>query len=210
MANKTSKSNKSETIFYRLNFKSSTYSQDLIEYLQQQSHCLNGRQKVEQIVETFLLPLVVSPEDPNFKAIVVESLSKLKSQIEIIQVLTGISLFDYCQSGCPQPPHSVAYPIPKVFQSSVTEQQQDKSQINIEPVITVKPELNPLLELEATINNFKQQLTEGIEPLVISQNLTQIQPESEESWTEQMWQMYDSFYEEVSQLEYQATFSPTD
>ena len=99
MANKTTKPNKSETIFYRLNFKSSSYSQDLIEYLQQQSYCLNGRQKVEQIVETFLLPLVVSPEDPNFKAIVVESLSKLKSQIEIIQVLTGISLLDNCQSG---------------------------------------------------------------------------------------------------------------
>ena len=120
MGNQTSQSNKPETIFYRLNFKSSLYSQNLIEYLQEQRHCLNGRQKVEQIVETFLLPLVVSPEDPNFKAIVVESLSKLKSQIEIIQVLTGISLFDRCQSGCPQPPNSVANPIPKVFQSTVT------------------------------------------------------------------------------------------
>ena len=73
MENQTSQSNKPETIFYRLNFKSSLYSQDLIEYLQEQRHCLNGRQKVEQIVETFLLPLVVSPEDPNFKAIVVYS-----------------------------------------------------------------------------------------------------------------------------------------
>ena len=201
MANKTSKPNKSETIFYRLNFKSSSYSQDLIEYLQQQNYCLNGRQKVEQIVETFLLPLVVSPEDPNFKAIVVESLSKLKSQIEIIQVLTGISLFDNCQSGYLQPPNSVAYPIPEVFQSTATEQQQDKSQ-------TGNP--TPLQELEATIDRFKQQLSENIDPLVISQALTQIQPEDEESWTEQMWQIYDSFYEEVSQLEYQATFSPTD
>ncbi|WP_036488826.1 hypothetical protein [Myxosarcina sp. GI1] len=200
MENQTSQSNKPETIFYRLNFKSSLYSQNLIEYLQEQRHCLNGRQKVEQIVETFLLPLVVSPEDPNFKAIVVESLSKLKSQIEIIQVLTGISLFDNFQSGCLQPPNSVAYPsIPKVFQSTVTEQQQHKSQIG---------NITPLQELEATVNRFKQQLTEGVDPLVISQNLTQIQPDEEESWTEQMWQLYDNFYEEVSQLEYQATFSP--
>ena len=210
MANKTSKSNKSETIFYRLNFKSSIYSQDLIEYLQQQSHCLNGRQKVEQIVETFLLPLVISSEDPNFKAIVVESLSKLKSQIEIIQILTGVSLFDDCQSRSLQPSNSIAHTsTSKTSQLTVVEQ-QDKSQINIEPVITVKPELNPLQELEATIASYKQQLTEGVEPLVVSQNLTQIQPDDEESWTEQMWQMYDSFYEEVSQLEYQATFSPTD
>ncbi len=201
MANKTSKPNKSETIFYRLNFKSSSYSQDLIEYLQQQNYCLNGRQKVEQIVETFLLPLVISPKDPNFKAIVVESLSKLKSQIEIIQVLTGISLPDNCQSRYLQPPNSVAYSIPEVFQSTATEQQQDKSQTG---------NSTPLQELEATIDRFKQQLSENIDPLVISQALTQIQPEDEESWTEQMWQIYDSFYEEVSQLEYQATFSPTD
>lgn len=208
MANKTSKSNKSETIFYRLNFKSSIYSQDLIEYLQQQSHCLNGRQKVEQIVETFLLPLVLSPEDPNFKAIVVESLSKLKSQIEIIQVLTGVSLFDDCQSGSLQLSNSIAHTsTSKASQLTVVEQ-QDKSQTNIEPVITVEPELNPLQELEATIASFEQQLIEGVEPLVISQNLAQIQPDNEESWTEQMWQIYDSFYEEVSQLEYQATFSP--
>lgn len=204
MANKTSKSNKSETIFYRLNFKSSLYSQDLIEYLQQQSHCLNGRQKIEQIVETFLLPLVVSPEDPNFKAIVVESLSRLKSQIEIIQVMTGVSLFDNCQSGCLQLPNTTAQTFsPMTSQSTVTEQQQDKSQINIE-----LKELTLFQKLEATIDGFKQQLKEGIDPLVISQNLTQIQPEEEESWTEQMWQIYDSFYEEVSQLEYQATFSP--
>ena len=122
------KSNKSETIFYRLNFKSSSYSQDLIEYLQQQSYCLNGRQKVEQIVETFLLPLVLSPEDPNFKAIVVESLSRLKSQIEIIQVMTGVNLFDNDRSECFQLPNSTAHiPTSKVSQSTIAEQQQDKS-----------------------------------------------------------------------------------
>ena len=94
----------------------------------------------------------------------------------------------------------MAYPsIPKVFQSTVTEQQQHKSQIG---------NITPLQELEATIDRFKQQLTEGVDPLAISQNLTQIQPDDEESWTEQMWQLYDNFYEEVSQLEYQATFSP--
>lgn len=196
MANKTSKPNKPETIFYRLNFKSSTYSQDLIEYLQQQSYCLNGRQKVEQIVETFLLPLVLSPKDPNFRAIVVESLSKLKSQIEIIQVLTGISLFDNYQSGSFQLSSPTTY-------TSIVQKHQDESQTDTESEVTV----TPFQELEATIEDFKQQLKKGIDPLVISQNLTQIQPEEEESWTEQMWQMYDSFYEEVSQLEYQATFS---
>ena len=205
MANKTSKSNKSETIFYRLNFKSSIYSQDLIKYLQQQSHCLNGRQKVEQIVETFLLPLVISSEDPNFKAIVVESLSKLKSQIEIIQVLTGVSLFDDCQSRSLQLSNSIAHTsTSKASQLTVVEQQYET------PIEEEVKDLTPFQELEATIAHFKQQLTEGTEPLVISQNLAQIQPEEEESWTEQMWQMYDSFYEEVSQLEYQATFSPTD
>ena len=205
MANKTSKPNKSETIFYRLNFKSSSYSQDLIEYLQQQNYCLNGRQKVEQIVETFLLPLVVSPEDPNFKAIVVESLSKLKSQIEIIQVLTGISLFNNHQSECFQLPNYTAHiSTSKISQSAIGEQQQDEFHTNTEL------ELTPLQKLETTIDRFKQQLSENIDPLVISQALTQIQPEDEESWTEQMWQIYDSFYEEVSQLEYQATFSPTD
>ena len=204
MANKTSKSNKSETIFYRLNFKSSNYSQDLIEYLQQQSHCLNGRQKVEQIVETFLLPLVISPEDPNFKAIVVESLSKLKSQIEIIQILTGVSLVDRGQSGSLQLSDSIAHTsTSKTSQSIIIGQQQDEALIDYK-----LKDLTPFQQLKATIDDFKQQLTEGVEPLVVSQNLTQIQPDNEESWTEQMWQVYDSFYEEVSQLEYQATFSP--
>lgn len=203
MANKTSKSNKFETIFYRLNFKSSLYSQDLIEHLQQQSHCLNGRQKVEQIVETFLLPLVVSPEDPDFRAIVVESLSKLKSQIEIIQVLTGISLYDNCQLVPLQLPNDGYTSTSKPSQFIIAEQHQDKSQIDTEPKVTA----TSFQELEATIDNFKQQLKENVDPLVISQNLTQIQPDKEESWTEQMWQIYDSFYEEISQLEYQATFS---
>ena len=204
MANQTSKSNKPETIFYRLNFKSSSYSQALIEYLQEQRHCLSGRQKVEQIVETFLLPLVVSPEDPNFQEIVVESLSKLKSQIEIIQILTGVILFENCQSGSLRLSNPTAQiSTSKTSQSTIVEQQQGKSQIDYE-----LKNLTPFQELEVTINNFKQQLTEGVDPLIISQNLSQIQPEDEESWTEQMWQIYDSFYEEVSQLEYQATFSP--
>ena len=198
MATKTSKSNKSNTICYRLSSQSSLYSQHIIEYLQKSKYCLSGRQQVEQIVETFLLPLVLSPEDPNFKAIVVESLSKLKSQMEIIQVMTGISLVDNCQSASLQ----LSTPTPY---TSIVQQYQDESQID-----NKLKDLSPFQELEATIDNFKQQLTEGTEPLVISQSLAQIQPEEEESWTEQMWQMYDSFYEEVSQLEYQATFSPTD
>ena len=203
MTNKTSKSSKSETIFYRLNFKSSSYSQDLIQYLQQQNYCLNGRQKVEQIVETFLLPLVLSPEDPNFKAIVVESLSRLKSQIEIIQVMTGINLVDSERSKCLQLPNSTVYlPASTVPQPVEAEQQKDESHID------KGLELTPLQELETTIDRFKQQLLEDIDPLVISQALTKIQPEEEESWTEEMWEIYDSFYEEVSQLEYQATFSP--
>lgn len=120
MANQTVKPNKPETIFYRLNFKSSSYSQDLIKYLQEQKYGLSGRQKVEQIVETFLLPLAVAPEDPSFKEIVVESLSRLKSQIEIIQVLTGISLLENCQSKCFQPPNSVTYSSPPQMTSQST------------------------------------------------------------------------------------------
>ena len=198
MTNKTSRSNKSETICYRLSFQSSLYSQHIIEYLQKNKYCLSGRQQVEQIVETFLLPLVLSPEDPNFKAIVVESLSKLKSQMEIIQVMTGVSLFDNCQSASLQLPNSTPY-------TSIIQQHKDEFQID-----NKLKDLTPFQELEITIDRFKQQLLDNIDPLVISQNLTQIQPEEEESWSEEMWQMYDRFYEEVSQLEYQATFSPTD
>jgi hypothetical protein len=209
MANQTVKPNKPETIFYRLNFKSSSYSQDLIKYLQEQKYGLSGRQKVEQIVETFLLPLAVPPEDPSFKEIVVESLSRLKSQIEIIQVLTGISLLENCQSGCLQPPNSVTYSSPPQIasKSRVMEQQQDVSQIDIQAARSTTPESNPFQQLEAAIDSFKRQLRDGAEPLAISQNLTRIQPEEEETWTEQMWQIYDCFYEEVSQLEYQSTFS---
>jgi len=133
-------------------------------------------------------------------------LSKLKSQIDIIQVLTGISLFNNYQSGCLQLPNSTATAQTSTLKASQftnVEQQQDEPQIN-----TKLEELTPFQELEATIDSFKQQLKEGIDPLVISQKLAQIQPEEEESWSEQMWQTYDSFYEEVSQLEYQATFSP--
>ncbi|MBE9048704.1 hypothetical protein IQ255_30740 [Pleurocapsales cyanobacterium LEGE 10410] len=147
--------------------------------------------------------LVLSPEDPNFKAIVVESLSKLKSQIEIIQILTGVSLVDGGQSGSLQLSNSIAHTSTSKTSQLIVVEQQDETLMEEE----VK-NLTPFQELEATIAHFKQQLTEGIEPLVISQNLTQIQPEDEESWTENMWQIYDSFYEEVSQLEYQATFSP--
>ena len=189
----TDTSEKSSTIRYRLGFRSSRYSQDLIEYLQKGNSCLDGRQKVEQIVETFFLPLVLSPEDPDFKAIVIESLSRLKSQIEIIQSMTGIGLVNSYQ-----PPSTSALNLPHPIVSSF-----------LPPVhVDAEPELTTLQELEAAINGFKQQLTEGVDPLVISKALTQIQPDHEESWTEEIWQIYDSFYEEVSQLEYQATFSP--
>ena len=130
---------------------------------------------MEQIVETFLLPLVLSPEDPNFKAIVVESLSKLKSQMEIIQVMTGVSLFDNCQFASLQLPNSTPH-------ISIIQQHQDEFQTD-----NKLKDLTPFQELETTIDCFKQQLLDNIDPLVISQNLTQIQPEEEESWSEEMW-----------------------
>lgn len=190
MASNTSES---KTICYRLNFKSSDYSKDLIEYLQQQSYCLRASQRVEQIVETSLLPLVLSPEDPNFRRITVECLAKLKSQIEIIQAITGISL-----SGTPQ-----SDALLQTLESEVVEQ-QNRFPTDLDHDSAI---LTPTKKLEATIDDFRQQLKEGVDPLVISQTLVNIQPESQESWTEEMWQLYDSFYEEVSQLQYETTFS---
>ncbi|NJK57468.1 MAG: hypothetical protein HC939_16400 [Pleurocapsa sp. SU_5_0] len=107
--------------------------------------------------------------------------------------MTGIGLVNSYQ-----PPSTSALNLPHPIVSSF-----------LPPVhVDAEPELTILQELEAAINGFKQQLTEGVDPLVISKALTQIQPDHEESWTEEIWQIYDSFYEEVSQLEYQATFSP--
>ena len=50
----------------------------------------------------------------------------------------------------------------KVSQSTIAEQQQDESHTDTEL------ELTPLQELETTIDRFKQQLSEDIDPLVIS------------------------------------------
>lgn len=189
----------SESICYRLTFKSSSYSQDLIGYLQCSNSCLSGRQQVEQIVEIFLLPLVLSPEDPNFRPIVVECLSKLKSQIEVIQVLTGISLFNNL------PALDVATSSPPLeLPNHQVLTQQHQSSIAAEP----EPQASPLIDLEAVIADFRKQLAAGIDPLTITQSLSKIQPEVEELWTEEMWLQYDDFYDEVSQLEYEQNFNP--
>ncbi|MEL6439123.1 MAG: hypothetical protein AAFQ80_07730 [Cyanobacteria bacterium J06621_8] len=144
------------------------------------------------MVEAFVLPLVISADDPKRKEITIECLTRLKGQMELIQAMTGIAL-----------PSSQQIPLPlsqseKVSHTTTLSQQL---QTSAESSTATKAVPLDLSELEAVIDGFRQKLEQHADPLTLIQSLNEIQPESEDDWTEAMWSAYDEFYDELNQLE---------
>lgn len=216
MSNPDSTSKKPRTIRYVLTDKSCTFSGALIEYLEQTRFSLSVRQQIDMALEAFYLPLSLSPDHPKFKEIVVQSLSKLKGQVEIIEALTEISLPsnsqpDYLQAMMAYPSHNRASNTtcssPEVTSIPV---EAKASQSTIEQVSTqaAEPQLSQFEELEAKIVELLQELADGGEGHKIISILNELQPDDEDKWSEEMWDLYDQAVNQVSEANYQATFNP--
>ncbi|MGL6340567.1 MAG: hypothetical protein ACRC80_15690 [Waterburya sp.] len=170
-------------------------------------------------LEAFYLPLSLSPDHPKFKEIVVQSLSKLKGQVEVIEALTRISLPsnsqpDYLQAMMTYPPHygvSNTSSLPSEVTKATTIPVETKaSQSTIKQVSTQAPEpqLSQFEELEAKIVELLQELADGGEGHKIISILNKLQPDDEDKWSEEMWDLYDQAVNQVSEANYQATFNP--
>jgi hypothetical protein len=219
MSNPDSTSKKPKTIRYVLTDKSCIFSGALIEYLEQTRFSLSVRQQIDIALEAFYLPLSLPPEHPKFKEIVVQSLSKLKGQVEVIETLTGISLpsnsqSDYLQAVMAYPPQyrvsNTASSHPEVTQATTIPVETKASQFTIEQVSTqaVDPQLSQFEELQAKIVELLQELADGGEGHKIICILNELQPDDEDKWSEEMWDLYDQAVNQVSEANYQATFNP--
>ncbi|MEN9520630.1 MAG: hypothetical protein RLZZ381_3218 [Cyanobacteriota bacterium] len=216
MSDPTSKNPR--TIRYVLTDKSCIFSGALIEYLEQTRFSLSVRQQIDIALEAFYLPLSLPPEHPKFKEIVVQSLSKLKGQVEVIETLTGISLpsnsqSDHLQALMAYPPQyrvsNTVSSLPEVTQAT-TIPVETKPSNTIEQVSTqaVKPQLSQFEELQAKIVELLQELADGEEGHKIIRILNELQPDDEDKWSEEMWDLYDQAVNQVSEANYQATFNP--
>ena len=203
----TSTKSKPRTIRYVLSDKTTAFSQDLIEYLEQDGFSLTLRQRISASIEAFYLPLAVSPNHSNYKSIVLESLTKLRGQIDLIEAMTGIALPIKAQLDLR---HASAYPQPAsaatvaLDSTRATETRQSVERVSAEPLGIRKHE-----ELETMISELLRELANGGDGLKIRQILSEIEPENEADWSDRMWETYDQAVHQVSEANYQSTFNPT-
>lgn len=202
----TSTKSKPRTIRYVLSDKTTAFSQDLIEYLEQDGFSLTLRQRISASIEAFYLPLAVSPNHSNYKSIVLESLTKLRGQIDLIEAMTGIALPIKAQLDLR---HASAYPQPAsvatvaLDSARATETAQTVERVSAEPF-----GIRKLEELETKIGELLRELANGGDGLKIRQILSEIEPENEADWTDRMWEIYDQAVHQVSEANYQSTFNP--
>ena len=203
----TSTKSKPRTIRYVLSDKTTAFSQDLIEYLEQDGFSLTLRQRISASIEAFYLPLAVSPNHSNYKSIVLESLTKLRGQIDLIEAMTGIALPIKAQldlrhaSADPQPPSAATVALDSTL---ATETGQSVERVSAEPL-----GIRKLKELETMISELLRELANGGDGLKIRQILSEIEPENEADWSDRMWEIYDQAVHQVSEANYQSTFNPT-
>lgn len=203
----TSTKSKPRTIRYVLSDKTTAFSQDLIEHLEQDGFSLTLRQRISASIEAFYLPLAVSPNHSNYKSIVLESLTKLRGQIDLIEAMTGIALPIKAQLDLR---HASPYPQPAsaatvaLNSTRATETGQSVERVSAEPL-----GIRKLEELETKISELLRELANGGDGLKIRQILSEIEPENEADWSDRMWEIYDQAVHQVSEANYQSTFNPT-
>ena len=203
----TSTKSKPRTIRYVLSDKTTAFSQDLIEHLEQDGFSLTLRQRISASIEAFYLPLAVSPNHSNYKSIVLESLTKLRGQIDLIEAMTGIALPIKAQldlrhaSPYPQPASAATVALDS---TRATETGQSVERVSAEPL-----GIRKLEELETKISELLRELANGGDGLKIRQILSEIEPENEADWSDRMWEIYDQAVHQVSEANYQSTFNPT-
>lgn len=219
MPNSIPSKTKNNLVRFELKCKSDNSSEQLLtEYLNRHS-IVSPQARIGKAVGSFYLPLSVSPDHEHFRSIVLESLVSLQAQIDLIENLTGISVK---HSGLEVSQPIMFYPPDSIPPLETTKTRPRKLAVRGEEsnttaesnvmVTPIKPDpvLSPLEELEAKIMGLLQELANGEDGLEIIRILNELQPENEEDWSDEMWEIYDRAREQVSEANYQVTFNIED
>lgn len=219
MSNSVPSKTKNNLVRFELKCKSDNSSEQLLtEYLNRHS-IVSPQARIGKAVESFYLPLSVSPDHEHFRSIVLESLVSLQAQIDLIENLTGISVK---HSGLEVSEPITIYPPNSIPPLETTKTRPHKLAVRGEEsnptaesnvmVTPIKPDpvLSPLEELGAKIMGLLQELANGEDGLEIIRILNELQPKNEEDWSDEMWEIYDRAREQVSEANYQVTFNIED
>ena len=231
----TKNNNNRKIIRYELRNNSDIYSEVVFKYLI--GYCTNSAPQsyIDKIVKAHTLPLGLSLDHEHYRHVVIESLTFLLAQVDLIENVTGISVrryspeliqpsmvghFPYPNSyptvqPIPQPsPQAMGAVNPTLTPTVRQSENEAVSKFREElPITEEKSEttssetvLSTLEELEQKLNDLLQKIADGEDVLKIVRIINNLEPEDEEAWTEEMWNFYDRVREEVLEANYKATF----
>lgn len=215
----TKNNNNRKIIRYEVRNNSDIYSEGVFKYLI--GYCTNSdpQSYIDKIVKAHTLPLGLSLDHEHYRHVVIESLTFLLAQVDLIENISGISLKRF-GTGLIQPsmvghfpyPNSspTVQPIPQLRPQAMGVVNPTSTQEEEIKAIPTESVLTPLQELEATLDKFSQQLADGTSPGNLIHPLSQLQPDDEEAWTEEMWAVYDEFCDQIRKENYETTFDSED
>ena len=223
-------SNKNKRRRIRHEFKDTSFEfcSEVIDYLDSIGHLSHIQQKINRPISDYYRPFALSSDHEHYRHVVIESLTSIQAQMDLIENVTGINLKRY-GTGLTQAmpihiPHGIAYPTvqtipqpslramgvvnptptPTVSQSDreVVSKFGEELPITEEESETTNSEtvLSTFKELEQKLNELLQKIADGEDVLKISRIINNLEPEDEEAWTEDMWSFYDLTRHKVSKI----------
>ena len=220
-------SNKKKRQRIRHEFKDTSFefSSEVIDYLDSIGHLSHIQQKINRPISDYYRPFALSSDHEHYRHVVIESLTSIQAQMDLIENVTGISLKRY-SPGLIQPsmvgysPHFNSYPtvqpIPQPTLTPTVSQSENEAVSKLReelPITKEKSEttnnktvLSAFEELKQKLNDLLQKIADGEDVLKIVRIIDNLEPEDEEAWTEEMWDFYDRVREEVLEAKYKATF----
>lgn len=202
------KSEPNKSICFRLNSKSSKDVEYLIKYLQNYQPNISANQKIAMAVDRLYLALAIPSEHEYYERIVLDTLNFYYAQINLLERVSGINLQHSDNNYARSPSSHLVYgntqSMPKVSpdciptipipETSQIESSQTKTSLT-EIVCTIR-------ELEAEFNKIWQDIDNKIltKSSDIKRIVKELQPEDEETWTEEMWDFYDQSSAKISEI----------
>ena len=148
----------------------------VIQYLQQIPE--NRIEVAKQTLTTRFLPFVLDKNDPNYLSIALTCATACESWAKAIREYSGL------------PPASIYSEVSGVHSYPLVSPLKEASSLETNELSEIEPEENEL-------DKFKQKLQEIVDNASnvneARKKLVQIQPEEEEDWTEEQWDLWDEY-----------------
>ena len=148
----------------------------VIQYLQQIPE--NRIEVGKQTLTTRFLPFVLDKNDPNYLSIALTCATACESWAKAIREYSGL------------PPGSIYSEVSGVQSYPLVSPLKEASSLETNELSEIEPEENEL-------DKFKQKLQEIVDNASnvneARKKLVQIQPEEEEDWTEEQWDLWDEY-----------------